>query len=90
MPRLRFLRRAHDCNYCHGVHGVTFAVPGKVRPRILWVKCRCGKSHYICHDCAAKVGSSQNGERYVADCAKGYARRLKNNIAAKGGEKGDR
>lgn len=75
-PRLRFLRLPHSCNYCGAVNGVTFRAP-RVVPRLLWVRCQCGKSHYICRGCARRVGSTRNGVAYVAECAKGYARRHK-------------
>ena len=90
LPALRFLRRAHRCNWCQAVDGVTFALPPKVRPRLLWVRCNCGRSHYLCLGCARRVGSVENGEgrRYVAQCARGYFRRNKDTIAAEGGAKG--
>jgi len=76
-PTLRFLNRAHACSYCQKVHGVTFDAPPKVRPRLLWVRCRCGKSHYICRLCARLVGSTRDsGKTFVGMCAKGYCRRM--------------
>ena len=88
LPALRFLRRAHSCSYCQAVDGVTFTIPRKVQPRLLWVRCRCGRSHYICFTCARRVGSVQNGARYVAECARGYFRRNKDKLAAERGAKG--
>lgn len=90
LPALRFLRRAHSCSYCQEVHGVTFSIPRKVRPRLMWVRCKCGRSHYVCLACARRIGSVQNGDgkRYVAECARGYFRRNKKRIAAERGTKG--
>lgn len=83
-PRLKFLRRPHQCNYCLGVNGVSFTVRPKVVARLLWVACKCGRRHYICiRFCAKRVGSFMDaGRRFVAECARGYARRHK--IAADG------
>lgn len=70
-PSLRFLRLPHECNYCRGVHGMTYGVRGRFRRRLLWVACRCGKRHYVCPECAAKIGSTAgNGSRYIAECAR--------------------
>jgi hypothetical protein len=90
LPQLGFLRRAHECNYCHGVHGVAFARPPRVRPRLLWVRCACGRSHFACFRCAARVGTSGNGVKMIAECARGYWRRNKDKIAAERGAKGGR
>lgn len=84
-PRLRFLRKPHQCNYCLGVNGVSFTCRPKVVARLLWVACKCGRRHYICiRFCAKRVGSVVNGDgkRYVAECARGYADRHKDEIAA--------
>jgi hypothetical protein len=85
MPRLRFLRRPHQCNYCLGVDGVAFNVRPRIVARLFWVACKCGRRHYICtRFCARRVGSVTNGggRRVVAECARGYFRRHKAEIAA--------
>lgn len=84
-PRLKFLRRPHQCNYCLGVDGVSYTVRPRVVARLLWVACKCGRRHYICiRFCAKRVGSFMNGggKRFVAECARGYAARHKAEIAA--------
>lgn len=93
IPRLRFLRRAHECNYCRGVNGITFTQRPKVVARLLWVWCLCGRQHYICiRDCARRVGYIvKDGRRYVAACARGYFKKHRAEIehlrASRGGSK---
>ena len=84
MPRLRFLRRPHQCNYCLGVDGVSFTIRPKFVARLIWVACKCGRRNYICiRFCARRVGSVvEAGKRFVAECARGYVRRHKDEIAA--------
>ena len=72
IPGLRYLRKGHECNYCHSVHGVTFSDPPKIVARLAWVKCDCGKKHYACWDCARRIGRKSNGRKVIAICAKGY------------------
>lgn len=84
-PRLKFLRRPHQCNYCLRVNGVAFTVRPKVVARLIWVACKCGRRHYICiRFCAKRVGSfvDGGGKRFVAECARGHAERHKEEIAA--------
>jgi len=89
IPKVKFLRRPHACNYCQGVHGLTYNVPGKVEARLLWVRCGCGKSHYVCRECAFLIGSVlRNGVKMIAECAKGYSRK-KSEAAASSGQKGE-
>lgn len=88
-PSLRFLNRPHSCSYCQAVNGVTFNELPKVRGRLLWVRCRCGRSHYACFECAARIGHVRtNGLRMIAECARGYYRKNKDRIAADRGAKG--
>lgn len=84
-PSLRFLNRPHSCSYCQAVHGVTFNDPPKVRARLKWVRCGCGRSHFACLACAARIGSTANGSRLIAECARGYFARNKDRIAAERG-----
>ncbi len=88
--RLRFLRRPKNCNYCHDVDGMVFADQPAVTPRILWVRCACGKKHYICSGCARRIGSvrsPQDGRRLVAACAKRYFwKNIRPRLAANGGK----
>lgn len=74
-----FLARAHKCNYCHAVRGVTFDRPPKVRARLIRAYCpACKRRHYVCHGCAGKVGVSvARREPSVGECARGYLRRHK-------------
>lgn len=84
---LRFLSRPHACSYCQAVHGVTFSRPPRVRPRLLWVRCRCGRSHYVCFACARRIGVTGNGQKVIAQCARGYIKRMRRagGPVAKGG-----
>jgi hypothetical protein len=62
-------------------------VPPKVAARIVWVACRCGRRHYICHACLARVGAARNGALTVRECARGWWPRHRNeSAAARGGE----
>ena len=88
VPKLRYLRKPHDCNYCHGVNGMTFEIPGRFKRRLLWVKCKCKRKHYVCPPCAGRIGSvNVNGVRLIAACAKGFGQAT---VAAGSGKKGGR
>jgi hypothetical protein len=65
------LRRPHLCNYCRKVNGVSFDRPPKVRARILWLKCWCGRRHYACVPCVYEIGvTTVNGEPRLTRCAR--------------------
>lgn len=88
VPSLRFLRKPHACNYCWVVKGLVYDF-GQQRARLLWVACRCGKKHYACHDCARRVGKAfERGRPVVAECARGYYGKHKDEFAAERGGKG--
>ena len=64
----RFLSRPHSCNYCGAVDGVAVDRPPKVKARLVWLPCACGRSHYACRPCAATVAA---GGRFTR-CARGF------------------
>lgn len=90
MPKLKFLDKPHNCNYCYAVSGFTHARFGERQRRLHWVACICGKKHYVCFGCARKHGSvtGADGRRRIAVCAKRYYwKNVRPNVAANG-EKG--
>lgn len=64
----RFLGRPHCCNYCAAVDGVAFDRPPKVKARLVWLPCVCGRSHYACRPCASLVSADGRFTR----CARGF------------------
>lgn len=84
IPKLKFLRRGHSCNYCQDVHGVTFHRPPNVKPRLQWIRCICGKKHYVCEECLPLLrydAEVETGGKLVkvrlTVCAKGYSKKTK-------------
>lgn len=88
LPRLKYLRKANDCNYCHAVRGFVHAEFGERERRLLRVVCLCGKKHLVCFGCARKIGSVwRAGVRCIASCAKRwYWRNVRKKAVANGGK----
>lgn len=67
-----FLKKPHSCNYCGEVNGVTFDAP-RVKPRLVWMLCKCMRRHYVCQVCLKEIGN--NGCPTLKVCARKYLRR---------------
>jgi hypothetical protein len=88
IPRLRYLRKANDCNYCHAVRGFVHDGFGRNQHRLHHVRCLCGKKHLACFDCARKIGSvvGTDGMRKIRACAKRYFWKNVRRAVANGGK----
>ncbi|MGH8897627.1 MAG: hypothetical protein ACRDZ4_11530 [Egibacteraceae bacterium] len=70
---------------------MSFTIRPRVVARLIWTACKCGRKHFVCiRFCARRVGYviDGDGKRYVAECARGYAKRHKvelEQLRARGG-----
>jgi len=88
LPKLKYLRKANQCNYCKAVSGFSHTGFGAQQRRLMLVECLCGKKHWACFECAQKIGSViDQGRRKIRVCAKRYYwRNVRKKAVANGGK----